>query len=51
MNNKNELMYNEDELKHYGVLGMKWGVHRNPQRAYEKATKKLYKLNKKSQKA
>lgn len=21
-------MYNDDELKHYGVMGMRWGVHR-----------------------
>lgn len=32
-------------LEHYGVLGMKWGVRRNPKRAVEKANKKLKKLD------
>ena len=41
---------NEEELKHVGVVGMKWGVRKNPSRTYAKASKKLSKLDKKVQK-
>lgn len=41
----------DDYLAHYGVLGMKWGVHKNPQQARSKANKKLSKLDTKVQKA
>lgn len=34
----------EQELRHYGVLGMKWGVRKNPVKAYAKASKKKKKL-------
>ena len=39
--------YSDEYLAHYGVLGMKWGVRHDPQRAYEKATKKVGKYQKK----
>lgn len=32
------------ELTHYGVLGMRWGVRRNPTKAYTKAKKKREKI-------
>lgn len=32
-------------LAHYGVLGMKWGVRHDPQKAYSKASKKRAHLN------
>ena len=42
----NNLAYETNELQHYGVLGMKWGVKRNPTKAYIKASKKRDRLNK-----
>lgn len=36
---------NQNEIKHYGVLGMKWGVRHDPVKAYSKAVKKRDKLN------
>lgn len=36
------------ELQHYGVLGMKWGVRKNPTKAYVKATKKQRRLDKRA---
>lgn len=39
----------QNELEHYGVLGMKWGVRKNPERAYEKAGNKLKKLDAKAE--
>ena len=32
----------EDELKHYGVLGLKWGHHKNPNYRYTSSATKRY---------
>ena len=40
-------MEQNNELKHYGVIGMKWGVRKNPAKAYAKSTKKRKKLESK----
>lgn len=38
----------DNELQHYGVLGMKWGVRKNPQKTLTKASNKLHKLHNKT---
>ena len=37
--------HESDELCHYGALGIKWGVKRNPTKDYIKASKKRDRLN------
>lgn len=39
-----------ETVTHYGVLGMKWGVRKDPSKAYSKAVKKKESLEKKSAK-
>ena len=41
---------NDEYLAHYGVLGMKWGVRHDPQRAYSRSSKKFNRLANKSDK-
>lgn len=46
--NESEL---DEDLEHYGVLGMKWGVRKDPDRAYRKSVDKLKKLDTNADKA
>lgn len=37
-------------LEHYGVLGMKWGVRKNPTKTLQKSVKRLSKIQRKETK-
>ena len=42
-------LYSQEELQHYGVIGMKWGIRKgNYSETYKKATKKAAKLEKRT---
>lgn len=41
----------DGELEHYGVLGMKWGIRKDPRAAYKKSYDKLSSLDIKAKKA
>ena len=38
----------DSDVEHYGVPGMKWGIRKDPQKAYDRANKKLSSLDKKA---
>ena len=40
-------MDDNNYLEHYGVLGMKWGVRKNPTKTFQKSFKHLSKVQRK----
>lgn len=38
-------MTEPNSLEHYGVIGMKWGVRKDPQKSYDKSGEKLQKID------
>ena len=43
-------MEENNYLEHYGVLGMKWGVRKNPTKTFVKSVKRLSKVQRKETK-